>query len=67
MDFNQMRNKIISQVHNCRLESDSFFDELSRFWKRFAHVQMDIFIRIEEKNSQKKLQNFLKKKLKILF
>ncbi len=70
INFHQMPNQIISQVYylqNCHLEFDSFFDELSLFWKRFAHVQLDIFIRIQEKNSQKKSQDFFKKQLKILF
>ncbi|CAF2038044.1 unnamed protein product [Rotaria magnacalcarata] len=68
IDFNQINNKIISQVHylqNCRFEFDSFFDELSLFWKRFAHVQMDIYIRIHEKNSLKNSQNVFKQQLKI--
>jgi len=62
-------NKILSQVHyfnNCHVEFDSFVDELSLFWKRFAHIQMDIFIRIQEKTSQKNISKFLKKQLKIL-
>jgi hypothetical protein len=61
IDFNR-----ISYLHNCHLEYNSIFNELSLSWKRYAHVQMDIFIRIEEKISRKKLQNFLKKQLKIL-
>ncbi|CAF4744567.1 unnamed protein product [Rotaria socialis] len=68
IDFNQINNKIISQVHylhNCRFEFDSFFDELSLFWKRFAHVQMDIYIRIHEKNSLKNSQKSFKQQLKI--
>jgi hypothetical protein len=56
----------LNQIHyfsNCHVEFDSFFDELSLFWKRFAHVQMDIYIRIQEKHSHKKFQDFFKKQL----
>jgi hypothetical protein len=63
-------NQTIPHVHylrNCHLEYDSFFDELSLFWKRYAHVQLDIYIRIQEKKSLKKSQNFFKKQLNFLF
>jgi chromosome segregation ATPase len=64
------KNDLIPQVHylqNCHLEFDSVFDELSLFWKRYAHVQMDIYIRIQEKESLKKYQTFFKKQLKFFF
>ena len=60
IDVNQ-----IHYLHNCGLEFDSFFDELSLFWKRFAHVQMDIYIRIEEKTYHKNYRNFFKKQLNL--
>ena len=60
-------NQIISPQVHCHLEIDSFFDELALFWKRYAHVQMDIYIRIEERKSLKKYQNFFKKQLTFFF
>lgn len=66
-DSKQINNKIISQVHyfhGCHLEFDSFFYELSLFWQRFAHVQMDLYIRKQEKSSLKKSQRFFKQQLK---
>ncbi|CAF1386987.1 unnamed protein product [Adineta steineri] len=65
----QITNKTFSQIKNLsnyNLEFHTYFDELDLFWKRFAHVQMDIYIRIQEKNSLKKFQNFFKKQLNVL-
>ncbi|UJR38414.1 hypothetical protein I4U23_031082 [Adineta vaga] len=51
----------------CQLKIDNSFEELSLFYKRFAHVQMDLYIRIEENKSLKKFQNFFRKQTKIAF
>ncbi|CAF1406322.1 unnamed protein product [Adineta ricciae] len=56
----------LNQVHhlwNCQVEMDNSFDELSLFYKRFAHVQMDLYIRVEENKSRKNFQNFYRKQL----
>lgn len=66
MNFNEIISRI-NYLDNCRYEFDSTFDELTKFWKRFAHVQMDISIRMKEKHSHKNQQNLLQKQLKTLF
>ena len=56
----------LNQVHrlwNCQIEMDNSFEELSLFYKRFAHVQMDLYIRVEENKSRKNVQNFYRKEL----
>ena len=68
IDSDQVKNRTNSEIHHhhkCHFEYDSFFDELVLFWKRFAHVQMDLYIRIQEKNSHKQTQNLFKKQLTI--
>ena len=66
MNFNEIISRI-NYLENCHYQFDLTFDELTNFWKRFAYVQMDISIRMKEKLSQKKLQNYLQKQLKSLF
>lgn len=63
-DENQLKNEVLLQM-NCHLELNTFLNELSLFWKRYSHVQMDIFIRINEKNSQKKFEKLLKNQLRL--
>ncbi|CAF1509850.1 unnamed protein product [Adineta ricciae] len=52
---------------NCQIETDNSFEELSLFYKRFAHVQMDLYIRVEENKSRKNFQNFYRKQLMNFF
>lgn len=56
-------NPFVSQLHyldHCHFEFDASFDQLTFFWKRFAHVQTDLFIRIKEKQTLLQQQNLLR-------
>ena len=67
-DINQMKYDVFSQIHHghhCRFEYDSFADELALLWKRFARVQVDLYMRMQEKNSHKKIREFFQQQLKL--
>jgi len=47
-------------LSDCHLQiDDSFADQLTLFWKRFAHVQLDLFSRIKQKKSNLQKANQL--------
>ena len=47
-------------LSDCHLQiDDSFADQLTLFWKRFAHVQLDLFSRIKQKKSNLEKANQL--------
>jgi hypothetical protein len=62
-------NSILSPIYyleNCRLDFDFYFDELAFFWKRYVHLQLDLSIRMKEKQSHLKYAQFFKEQLRNL-